>query len=100
MGGLSEPWGELGSSWDVRVRVLSPHCIVLSLLCGTFFFAVFPASVSKLVRGSTATGEVVTRASGEIASSKALISLVSVLLGGNLVVLEVDIASGVASIDG
>ena len=86
--GLSKPWGELGSSWDVGFGVRFPDRIIYFLLASAFFFAIFPASVSKLGGGCASTGVVVARASSKVALSEALVGLVAVLLSSDLVVLE------------
>ena len=86
--GFSKPWGELGSSWDEGFGVRVPDRIIKFLLASAFIVAVFPASVSKLGGGCASTGVVVARASSKVALSEALVGLVAILLGSDLVVLE------------
>ena len=84
----------------MRVWVSSSGRLIASFLVSAGVLIIFPAGVSELGRGSSTACNVVARPFGEVALSKALEGLVAILLGDDFVVLEVDIASGVASIDG
>ena len=84
----------------MRVWVGSSSRFILSFLVSAGVLIIFPPGVSELGRGSSTACNVVARPVGEVALSKALEGLVTILLGDDFVVLEVDIASCVASVDG
>ena len=84
----------------MRVWVGSSSRFILSFLVSAGVLIIFPPGVSELGRGSSTACNVVARPFGEVARPEALEGLVTILLSDDFVVLEVDVASCVASVDG
>ena len=84
----------------MRVWVSSSGRFILGFLVSAGVLIISPSTVSKRGGGSSTACYVVARSVGEVALSEALEGLVAILLSDDFVVLEVDVASCVASVDG